>query len=85
MKMARALEEYYDNKLDFSFIVVNRLAEVLVAYVFARNRIHISYKELNQLFKDNPLNVRIYSYIRFIARVFQRGSRKIYRKFNSAT
>lgn len=79
MKMAKALEDYYHNKYDFSFIVVNRLAEVLVAYVFAGKKTYIDKKELYQLFRDNELGIRVRSYFRFIERVFQRGSRKIKR------
>ena len=79
MKMAKALEEYYEYKYDFSFIVVNRLAEVLVAYIFARKKVHIDSKELKQLFQDNSVQIRIRAYSRFATRVMQRGSKKIIR------
>lgn len=80
MEIARALEKYYDNKYDFSFIVVNRLAEVLFAYFFASKKIHIDKQELKDLFHANDIKIRINACTRLVSRIFQRGVKKIMRK-----
>lgn len=79
MKIASSLQEYYDNKIDFSFIIANRLAEVMVAYVFARKTIHIDRNELIKLFQANNLKTQLDGFLLFLVRVAQRGSRKMIR------
>lgn len=79
MKIADSLQEYFDNKVDFSFIIANRLAEVLVAYVFARKKIHIERSELVKLFQANTHKIRWEAFFLFLVRVVRRGSKKLVR------
>ncbi len=73
MNIAKALTNYYDGKKDFSFIVVNRLAEVTITYLFFRKQINIDKLELKKLYKDNPLKIRIKAYVQTVRQFFRRG------------
>ncbi len=80
MDIAKALEEYFDHKKDFSFIVVNRLAEVMVTYLFFRKGYALTWKEIGKLFRANPLSVRLRALWRTAYRIIHRGLGKIKRK-----
>lgn len=79
MRIADALAEYFNHQIDFSFIVVNRLAEVLFARVFASKRVLIDKSEMKALFRANPLRIRIRAFLRFGRRTLQRGKNKVKR------
>ena len=77
--ISHALNDYYKGKYDFSFIVVNRIAEVLFAYCFARNTININKKELQEFLEKIPSRIRHKGYLCFIKNTFSRGYSKFYR------
>lgn len=79
MDIAKALNDYYDNEIDFSFIVANRLGEVLFAYIFARNQVKIDKKELAELFNKNSVSIRLRAIVSFARRVMNRGCSKLKR------
>lgn len=79
MDIAKALQKYYNGEIDFSFIVVNRLAEVLVAYFFARKTIHIDKDELKNLFYANGYKIQVRSYFRFLSRIMRGIKKKVIR------
>lgn len=78
-EISEALTEYYKGKYDFSFIVVNRIGEVLLAYFFSRKQIYIEKKELRNFLRSNSFGVRVRGYYAFIRRVFFRGGKKMIR------
>ena len=80
MNIAKALNIYFDEKKDFSFIVVNRLAEVTITYLFFRNQINIKKKDLKKLYRDNPPEVRMRAYVQTIRQLIRRGILKVRHK-----
>lgn len=81
-EISEALTEYYKGQYDFSFIVVNRIAEILVAYVFSKKEIIIDKKELKDFLNANTISVRVRGYFAFIRRVCYRGGKKMIRKLS---
>lgn len=81
MDIAKALDDYYEGTKDFSFIVVNRLAEVSVTYLFFRRRVNISKDELKKLYNDNPRKLRVRAYVKTVYQIIRRGIMKAKHKF----
>ncbi len=80
MNMAKALDDYFNNTTDHSFIVVNRLAEVTMTYLFFRKEYTVTWAEVTKLYSDNPTVIRIRAIGKTFYRVMHRGLRKIKRK-----
>lgn len=80
MRIAKALEVYFDGKKDFSFIIVNRLAEVTITYLFFRKQVNIDKKELRKLYRDNPFGICFRAYIQTIRMFLRRSFIKLKRK-----
>lgn len=77
MNIAKALETYYDGTKDFSFIVVNRLAEVTITYLFFKKQINIDKAELKKLYSDNSQDIRTRAYIQTVRQLFRRCVLKV--------
>lgn len=77
--MSKALEKYFDGRIDFSFIYINRIAEILFIKWFAKG-FRVDKIELKKLYKFVGIRIVFKAKIVFFRKVIYRTILKIKKK-----